>query len=181
MEIGEELKAFLQAQAFAAVCLAVDAGEGKEAVVLVKSSRDLTSGLREAEAAPELGWVVEQTRRGPVVCLVLRAEGAAVGDLSAEIYFDAADPADGDLLDHLARQPRVRVVFVDEEIEPVWMAELPWDEIRRLEAEQVRDRAAELLERSPVYDFEQAKELFQTRTSHGRLLARAFPEDPAPA
>ena len=55
------------------------------------------------------------------------------------------------------------------------MAETAWDEVRRLETEQVADRGEELLERTEDYDFEKAKALFQEAFPLGRLLERVLP------
>ncbi|MHB8766365.1 MAG: hypothetical protein ACYDA8_18790 [Deferrisomatales bacterium] len=178
MRVSDELRQYLKSQPFAALCLVLDLGNGDEAVVVVKSTADLLAGLRAAGAAAEVGWVVERTPRGPVLCLVGRASAPEVGELAAEVYFDPADPADGELVALLAGQARLRVAFLDEELSSPWVAEVPWDEVRRLEAEQVWDRAEELLERVTDYDFEAAKEWFQEELPLGRLLARAFPEAP---
>ncbi len=175
MKVTEEVRRYLKSQPFALLALPIDLGRGEEVVVLVKTRRDLAEALRERDAAVEAGWVVEETPRGPVVCWVVRAEAPSVGDLVGEVYFDPADPADMDLVRALAGQERVRAAFLDEALQPVWLTDLAWGEVRRLEAEQVRDRAEELLERAEEYDFDAAKDLFQEAHPLDRLLARLFP------
>lgn len=175
MQVSEEVRRFLADQAFAVVAMNLDLGSGEEVVVLVKTRRDMAEALRAARAPVETGWVVETTAHGPVVCWLVRCEASGAGDLVGEVYLDPADPSDLGLLESLARQERVRVGFLDEDLEPAWVAELAWDEVRRLEAEQVRDRAEELLERAEVYDFEGAKDAFQERYSLDALVERVFP------
>jgi hypothetical protein len=157
------------------LCVSADVGQGEEAVILVKSSRDLLSGLKEAQVPVDLGWVAENTSKGPCVCLVVRAQGADVGELVGEVYFDAGDEEDRRLVRLLGSQPRLQVAFLDEELDIAWLVALPWGEIRRLEAEQAWDRAEFWLERSPEYDFQGAKALFQESVGLDRLVERAFP------
>lgn len=176
MNVSDELKQYLRSQAFALLCLSLDLGQGEEALLLVKASRDGIAGLRAAAAPAEAGWVVERTDQGPVACLVLRIQHGDAGELSGEVYFDAADERDRELLGHLAAQPRLRVALFDEELDIAWLTEVPWGELQRLQVDQVRDRAEEFLERSGPRDFERAKELFQAALSHDQLLARALPD-----
>ncbi len=176
MQLSDELKGLLETLPFAAVCLPLDLGRGPEAVLVVKATADLLGGLKAAEAPVAVGWVVEATARGPAVCLVLRAEAPGVGELAGELYFDPSDPGDDEALGLLAAQERLKVTLLDEDLHVAWVADVPWGELRRLEAEQVRDRAAELLERCPEYDLEAARALFQDAVPLDRLLARAFPE-----
>ncbi len=175
MQVSDEVKAFLRTQGFAVLVLELDLGQGPEAVVVVKSTRDVVAALRERGAPVELGWVVERTEDGPVLCLVLRCEQEGVGELAGEAFFDPADPADLALLRRLATQERLRAAFLDEDLEPVWVAAVAWDDVRRLEADQVRDRAEELLEQAPGYDFARAKERFHRDVPLDRLLSRALP------
>jgi len=175
MQVSDEVKAFLRTQGFAVLALELDLGQGPEAVVVVKATRDVVGALRGREAPVEVGWLVERTDDGPVLCLALRCEEAGVGELAGEAFFDPADPDDLALLGRLATQERLRVAFLDEELEPAWVAALPWDEVRRLETDQARDRAEELLERAPGYDFARAKERFHRDVPLDVLLGRALP------
>ncbi|MDW7709149.1 MAG: hypothetical protein SCH98_01650 [Deferrisomatales bacterium] len=172
--VNEEVKRFLRGRDFAVLCVVLDLGGGPEAVVVVKSTADLLAGLRLAQAPVEMGWALERTPHGPVLCLVVRCAGDGVGELAGEAYFDPADQEDLSLLERLAGQERVRAAFLDEELQPVWLAEEEWDEVRRLETEQVRDRLEELRERCRQYDFEAAKRAFQDELPLARLLDRVF-------
>lgn len=174
MQLSEELKAYLEEVPFAALCVALDLGHGEEAVLVVKASGDLLSSLREAKAPVKAGWIVEATDQGPVVCLLVRSESPGVGELLGEVYFDASSPEDREMLDHFGRQEAIRAVFLDDDAKAVWSAEIPWDEVRRLEAEQVADRAEELLERAETYDFAAARDGFQEEVPLDRMVARAF-------
>ncbi len=174
MRVGEDVRRFLRGQDFAVLCLEIDLGLGPEGVVVVKATRDVLDRLRDARARVEVGWALEQTTRGPALCLVIRCAAGEVGELAGEAYFDPGDEGDVGLLERLAGQERLRAAFLDEELEPAWLAEAEWDEVRRLETEQVRDRAEELLERSQEYDFEAAKGMFQEDFSLEPLLARVF-------
>lgn len=175
MEISEELKSYLDSVSFAALCTVLDLGHGPEAVLVVKSTEDVLISLREGGAVVELGWVFEATDEGPVVCLVLRAQASGVGDLLGEIYFDAASKDDRDALGLFAVQDKVRVVFLNEETTASWTSEVPWEELRNLESEQVADRAEALVEKLGQCAFEDAKSHFQERVPLDKLLARAFP------
>jgi hypothetical protein len=177
MQISEELRAFLEAAPFAVVCVPLDLGTGDEAAVLVKSTRDAIEGLRGADARIEVGWAVESTERGPVVCLLFRTAGEGAGDLVGEAYFDPSDEGDRRLFELLSRQEVLRVGFLDEELSIGWVRELAWGELRRLEADQVRDRAEQWLESMPEYDFDSARELFQERFALDELLERVFPPE----
>ncbi|NTU59931.1 MAG: hypothetical protein HGA98_02605 [Deltaproteobacteria bacterium] len=177
MQISEELKAYLDSVSFAALCTELDLGHGPEAVLVVKSTEDALTALRDHGARVELGWVVEATDAGPVVCLVLRARAEGVGDLVGEIYFDPSSAEDRETLSRFQRQDAVRAVFLDEESAAVWTASVAWDEIRKLEAEQVDDRAEELLERAEHVDFDEARAAFQGSVPLEALLARAFGDD----
>ncbi len=172
----DALKEYLKAQSFAVLCVGMDVGHGIEAVVIVKSSRDLLDGLRAAQARPELAWLVDRTEAGPILCLVTRTHAETVGSLAGETYFDPTSDLDRDLLKRLTEQTAVRMVYLDEDAEVVWLAEVAWDEIRRLEAEQVLDRAEQILDRTKGYDFARAKELFQDSVTLDDLLDRAFPQ-----
>lgn len=174
MQLPDEVRDFLSAAPFASLCLALDLGAGPEAVLVVKGSRDLLEGLRQAGAAPEVGWVVHRTGWGPVVCLAVRSAADGAGDLLGEAYLDAGDPADRGLLASLARQPRLLSVFLGEELEVVWTPEIPWGEVERLAAEQAGDRAEELLERCAAPDFDRAREAFQDEVGLAALARRAF-------
>lgn len=176
MKMNETVKSLLESQPFAVVCLSVDLGNGEEALLLVKSSTDLIVSLREASAPVQFGWVVERTERGPALCSVIRVRDEAVGELAGEVYFDPADEADRELLKRLSTQARLRAAFLDENLGVAWLADIPWDEVRRLQVEQVCDRAEELLERTEDYSFEEAKALFQDRMPLGRILQMAFPK-----
>ena len=177
MQVDEAFKEYLRGQAFAVMCLEMDLGIGGEAVLLVKASRDLVDGLREAKAGVRLGWLVEDTTTGPLLSLLFVCGQEGVGELAGESYFDIAAEEDHRLLDHLGRQERLNVAFLDEELEVAWFHSLPWPELRRLAAEQAADRAEELLERAENYDFEAAKEEQQQRLSLDQLLAKVFLED----
>lgn len=181
MQLPEEIRDFLEQTSFAVLCVAVDLGEGDEVVVFVKSSRDLTEALREASVPVQLGWVAESTPRGPCVCLVIQAKAPLVGEFVGETYFDPADEGDRRLLRLLAQQTRVQIAFLDEDLAIPWLVELPWDEVRRLEAEQVWDRAESWLERTRDYDFLAAKEFFQADAGLDGLVAKAFPDRRGPA
>jgi hypothetical protein len=174
--VGEEVKAFLRERDFAVLCLELDLGSGPETALVVKATGDLLAGLRKAEAPVEVGWAQGRTPDGPVACLVLRCAATGVGELAGEAYFDFSDAGDLVLLERLGRQERLRVAFLDEELSPVWLAEVPWGELLRLEAEQVRDLADELGERGAPYDFQAAKADFEERLPLDRLLARVFGE-----
>ena len=178
MKVSGDVFRYLKNEAFVLVALPLDLGAGEETVLLVKTRRDFVEALREKNAPVRAAWSVENTGRGPVVCWLVRAEDPSVGDMVGEVFFDPADPDDVRMLDLLASQERVRVAFLDENLEPVWLADLDWDEVRRLEADQVRDRAQELLERAEDYDFEAAKGLFQEAHSLDALVERLFPEGP---
>jgi hypothetical protein len=175
VEVSEELRSYLDSVPFAALCAAYDLGHGPEAVLIIKSTEDVLSSLREGGGRVELGWVVEASEAGPVVCLVLRAQASGVADLLGEIYFDSSNPDDREVLALFSSQEAVRAVFLNEESQASWTAEIPWNELRRLESEQVADRAEELMERCSNADFETAKSLFQDRVLLDRLVARAFP------
>ena len=172
----ESLKRHLGAQSFAALCIGMDLGQGTEPVLIVKSSRDLLHSLRAARAEPEVAWLIHRTDLGPVVCLVVRTQAEGVGSLAGETYFDPAGEGDRELLGSMTSRTRLRVVFLDEDMEIDWVAEIPWDEVRRLETEQVIDRAEELIESAKNYDFLKAKESFQDSVPLDQLLARAFPQ-----
>lgn len=174
MQLPEEVRRFLEESALAALCFPVDLGAGAEAVLVVKAAGDLIGALREVDAPVETGWVVEGTSRGPVVCLAVRATAPDVGELLAEVYFDVLDPADEQLLQSLASQEGLRTVFLDEEMAVAWAPRLAWSEVRRLEADQVRDRAEEFAERCEECDFGAARELFQEAVALAGLEARAF-------
>jgi hypothetical protein len=178
MKVGEEVKGFLRGQDFAVLCLELDLGLGPEAVVVVKATGDLLARLRDARARVEVGWALERTTRGPALCLVVRCAAGGVGELAGEAYFDPGNEEELGLLERLAGQERLGAAFLDEELEPVWLAEAEWGEVRRLEAEQVRDRAEELLEWAQEYDFEAAKGIFQENLPLERLLARVFGDPP---
>lgn len=176
MKVSEDVKEFLRQRDFAVVCLELDLGSGPEAALVVKATGDLLADLRKAEALLEVGWAQERTPGGPVVCLVLRCAASGVGELAGEAYFDFSDEGDLDLLERLGGQERLRVAFLDEDLAPVWLAQAPWDELLRLEAEQVGDLAGELGERGMPYDFQAAKADFEERVPLDRLLARVFGE-----
>lgn len=176
MQFHEEVRAFLEAQAFAVVCLDLDLGRGREGVIVVKASGDLLSGLDRSQARIDTGWIVENTESGPILCLLVKVGGEGVGELAGEAYFDPADDEDLAMLRRLAGQERLFVVFLDEAIAPVWTVEVAWDELKRLEVEQALDRAEELLETSEIYDPERARNTFQRSFSLDQLLSRAFPD-----
>jgi len=176
VRVNEEVKDFLRSQGFAVLCVELDLGQGAEAAIVVKSSRDVIDSLRERGAPVETGWWVAATPWGPVVCLVLRCRHPQVVELTGETYLDPAAGPDRSLLERLGTQERLRIVFLDEELSPAWLAEATWDEVRRLEAEQVADRAEELLERAEEVDFARAQEHFQQAEPLDRLLSRLFPE-----
>jgi hypothetical protein len=175
MRITEEVKTYLNDLSFAVLSVAEDLGSGPETLLLVKAGRDLVEGLRDAEARVEVGWVVEQTASGPVLCLVLRAEDEGVGELAGEVYFDSVHAEDRNLLDLLGTQSLLRTVFLDEDLEVVWLASVAWDEVQRLLVDQVRDRVEDFLEQTDDYDFERAKEHFQEVMALDKLLERSFP------
>lgn len=177
MRVTDEVKSFLEAASFAVVCVTAELESRNETVVLVKSSRDLIDSLRSAGARVEVGFVDERTDRGPVLCLVLRAAGSGSGDLVGETYFDPTDEADARLFEQLGAQEILRVAFLDENMDLCWAAEVPWPELRRLEAAQVWDQAEGWLEDVESYDLEAAKELFQNSSGLDRLLERAFPPE----
>ena len=174
MELSEEIRDFLHDTPFAVLCRPVDVGQGEEVVVFVKSSRDLAQGLRTSGAPVEVGWVAENTPRGPCVCLVLKVEAPSVGELAGEALFDPADEDDRRLFGLLSSQARLQIAFLDEELNLPWLTQVPWDEVRRLETEQVWDRAETWLERTKDYDFEAAKEHFQAGLGLDSLIAKAF-------
>jgi len=176
MRVNEELKDFLRSQGFAVLCVELDLGQGSETVVVVKSSRDVVEALRARGAPVETGWQVQATPWGPVICLVLRCRHPEAGELAGETYLDPAAEEERDLIARLGSQERFRVAFLDEELSPVWLAEVAWDEVRRLEAQQVVDRGEELLERAEELDFARAKEHFQQAEPLDRLLSRLLPE-----
>jgi hypothetical protein len=176
VKVGEEVKGFLRERDFAVVCLELDLGSGPEAALVVKATGDLLADLRKAEALVEVGWAQGRTPDGPVACLVLRCFASGVGELAGEAYFDLSDEGDLGLLERLGGQERLRVAFLDEDLAPVWLAQAPWGELLRLEAEQVRDLAGELGERGAPYDFQAAKADFEERMPLDRLLARVFGE-----
>lgn len=175
MRVNPEILEFLRQSPFAALCLELDLGRGPEAVVVVKSTADLLASLRERQAKVSAAWAVHPTAHGPVVCLAVRAGEEARGELGGEVYFDVADEEDLSLLRRLAGQTALRFAFLSEELEPAWLAEAPWDEVRRLETEQVTDRAEEFAERAEELDFEKAKAVFQEAFSLDRLLERTAP------
>ncbi len=175
MNVGPETLEFLRQQSFAVLCLELELGRGPEAVVVVKSTGDVVGSLRERRAKVAAGWTVHGTAHGPVVSLVVRAGDDRVGELAGEVYFDVGSDEDQALLQRLAGQEVLRFAFLSEDLEPVWLAETAWDEVRRLETEQVTDRAEELLERTEDYDFEKAKTLFQEAFPLDRLLERVLP------
>ncbi|GAB6063785.1 hypothetical protein [Deferrisoma palaeochoriense] len=175
MRMAEEIREFLAEEPFAVVAVGLDLGQGEEAVLLVKTRRDVAEALKGAGAPVEAGWAVEATEHGPVACWLVRCEAPGAGELLGEVYFDPEDPADRDYLRRLAGQAEVRVGFLDEDLEPVWLAQLQWDEARRLEAEQVLDRLEELLERCESADFEAAKAAFQEAHPLDALVERLFP------
>jgi len=176
VRVNEEVKGFLRSQGFAVLCLELDLGQGPETAVVVKSTRDVVEALRDRDAPVETGWRVRATPWGPVVCLVVRCRHPQAGEVAGETYLDPAVAEDRELVERLEDQERLRIAFLDEELSPVWLAEAAWDEVRRLEAEQVGDRAAELLERAEQVDFDRAREHFQQEEPLDRLLARLFPE-----
>ena len=104
MELGEEVRAFLEDATFVTLCLPVDLGRGEEAIVVVKASGEVLEGLRDAGADVAVGWVVEDTARGPVACLVVRATAPGLGELDGEAYFDVGDQGDWNLLGLLRRR-----------------------------------------------------------------------------
>ncbi|MBI5014920.1 MAG: hypothetical protein HZB55_05435 [Deltaproteobacteria bacterium] len=174
MQLSEEVREFLEAASLAALFVPLDLGRGEEAVLVVKSTRDVLEGLKAASPPIELGWVLEPTERGPALCLAVRVRSPGIGELLAEVYFDVTDPADGNLLERLASQTRLQAALLDEEMDVVWVAEVPWDEVRALESDQMRDRAEELAERTEAYDFESARSLVHETVSLEQLAARAF-------
>ena len=174
MQLSDELRSFLEGVPLAALSVALDLGHGPEAVLVVKSTRDLLGALRGAAAPVDAAWVVENTDHGPVACFIVRVRAPQVGELLGEIYFDASSPPDLEMLGLLVGQENVRAVFLDDDVSVSWVAEVPWDEVRRLEAEQVADRIEELLERSPSADFEAAKRSFQDEFPLDRIVSRAF-------
>ena len=176
MQVDEAFRAYLKDQAFAVLCLEMDLGSGPEAVLLVKTNRDLADGLRGAEAAVHLGWLVEETATGPLLCLLFLCGQDGVGELGGESYFDVATEEDRELLGRLAAQERLPVAFLDEELEVAWFRALPWPELERLAVEQALDRSEELLERTANYDFEAAREELQQRFTLDQLVERAFPD-----
>ena len=178
MQVDEAFKEYLRTQPFTVVCLKMDLGAGDETVVLVKAGRDGVEGLRAADAPARLGWLVENTDTGPVLCMLFDCKAAGVGDLVGESWFDVAEPEDRSLLQRLASQERLNLAFVGEELEVIWFRQLPWSELRRLEVEQALDRAEELLERADNHDFEAAKEELSQHMSLDQLLGRVFPDDP---
>ncbi len=176
MELHEEVRAFLEAQAFAVVCLDLDLGRGPEGVVVVKASADLISGVKGEARRVDTAWIVERTESGPVLCLLVRVGKGGVGELAGEAYFDPGDQEDLSVLRRLLAQDRLFVAFLDETLVPAWTAELPWDEVKRLGVEQALDRAEQLLEETEIYDPDRARRSFQADFSLDRLLSRAFPD-----
>jgi hypothetical protein len=175
MLLSDEVKGFLAATSFAVVCVAAELEGRQQPVVLVKASRDGVEALRAAGAGAEVGLLAERTARGPIVCLVFRLEAEGAGQLVGETYFDSADPEDARFFELLESQELLRVAFLDENMEMVSVFELPWSELRRLEAAQTWDRAEEWLEGTESYDFDAARELFQASTRLDALVARALP------
>jgi len=176
MQIDDAFKAHLKEQAFVLLCVELDLGAGPEAVLLVKTDRDLVDRLHTAEAPLGLGWRVEGTTAGPVVCLLALCGQAGVGELAGESYFDVALAEDRRLLERLTAQERLPVAFLDEELAVAWFRPLPWPELERLAVEQALDRAEELLERTESYDFAAAREELQQRFSLDQLVDRVFPD-----
>ncbi|MDF1556322.1 MAG: hypothetical protein P1P84_24865 [Deferrisomatales bacterium] len=176
MQVDEAFQAYLKDQAFAVLCLEMDLGSGPEAVLLVKTNRDLAEGLRAAEAAVHLGWLVEDTATGPVLCLLFLCGQDGVGELGGESYFDVAAEEDRQLLGRLATQERLAVAYLDEELQVAWFRALPWPELDRLAVEQALDRAEDLLERTESYDPEAAREELQQRLTLDQLVERVFPD-----
>ncbi len=172
MRIDEQVRAYLKSLNFAVLCVAVDLGAGDEGLVVVKTTGDAIEALKGASARVEVGWIAEPTGAGPVVCLVVRAGAHSTGELVGEVYFDPENDDDLALLETVAGQQRLRVAFLDEDLEPGWLAEVPWDEWRRLQVEQVRDRAEQLLEQAEAYDFDAARDAFQERFTLDDLTAR---------
>jgi hypothetical protein len=179
MMMSEELKQHFEASPFALVCVTLDLGAGPETVLLVKSSKELIAGLKEAKAPVRVGWLVQKTEAGPVPCLCLLAEAGGVGELMGEVYFDLLDDNDRVAFQALGGQARFKVALYDEDMELGWLADAAWGDLERLYAEQAFDRAEELLEKAEAPDFYRARELFQELVSLERLRECILVSPPA--
>jgi hypothetical protein len=178
MNLDPELLEYFNNCDFAVICLRLDLGAGEEGVLLVKSTGELLEGFRKASAKPDVGWIVEGSEYGPVVCLCLHCVSEA-GEILGESCFDVFDEGDASLLELVSRQKRLKVAMYDEKLELVYMTDARWDELLQIVAQQVLDRAEELAEKTENPDFSRAIEHFQSVVSLERIAeaARGCPEE----
>lgn len=174
MQINEDVKNWLKEASFAMTPVKLDLGKGEEAVILVKSTKDVINSLKGAKAPVRIGWVVLPTGKGPVACLCLNAESAGVGSIFAESFLDPVADTDYSLIQSIGGQERVKAAFFDEEMEMLWAPDVEFGAIERLLAEQAADRADELAERAMLFnlelDFQEAVQFFQTEMPLEKLL-----------
>ncbi|TAL18243.1 hypothetical protein EPN96_02860 [bacterium] len=164
MNLDPELLEYFNNCDFAVVCLRLDLGAGEEGVLLVKSTGELLEGFKKASAIPAVGWIVEGSEHGPVVCLCLHCISEA-GEILGESCFDVFDEEDASLLALLSQQNRLKVAMYDEKLELVYMIGARWDEVMQILTQQVLDRAEELAERTATPDFSKSIEHFQSAVS----------------
>jgi hypothetical protein len=165
MQISDEIKSYMESVPFGMLAVKLDLGAGLESVILVKSTRDLLSSLREKKAAVNIGWVVNPTEAGPVACMCLTSTGDGIGELVGELYFDVLIDEELEMIETIGTQERLMAALFDEEMDLVWATEIKWGDLAQLYAEQAGDRARELGEnatREGVHaDFKKASELFR--------------------
>lgn len=161
MEIREEVKEFLKSAPFAVLAAVLDLGKGPETVLLVKSTADLLGTLRGADVPVRVGLAAERTEAGPAVCLYLCVRAEGVGELVGETYFDLFVEEDHEALARLGGQERLKAAFFDEDLSLAWLADAAWDELDRICAEQMCDRAEQLWEEAGEFDPARARESFQ--------------------
>ncbi len=171
--LDKEIIDYFRESGFAVIIAKLDLGEGTEAIVLVKSTKELLDGLKSSKAVPAVGFITEKTEAGPVVCLALACEAPSVGELLGEAYLDIFEEGDEELLKMMAAQPRLRVAMYDEELSLAYLTQTPWGEISRLSAEQALDRASELAEKTKNPDFDRALDLFQSKVPVEAIAAAA--------
>ncbi len=177
MKLSEELKSYLDQAAYALVCVTLDLGNGSETVVIVKSTADLIDGLAKAKATVGVGWLVEQTDQGPVACMCIKCADDNTGELVGETYFDLINEDELDTLEGLVNQPRLKVAMFDEEMDLKYLADARWGALEQLYAQQAFDRAEELMEKTEVYDFEKARDLFQDKVNLEKLVASILDDE----
>jgi hypothetical protein len=179
MRFSDDLKQYLESVSFAVLCVTLNLGDGEEVLVIVKSTKDLIGKLKGAAAPVRLGWLVEPSEAGPVLCMCIKSRVKGVGELMGECYLDPLSLDDIEQLEQMCQQEQLKVAFFDEDMEIAWVATPGWTMIDRLYAEQSLDKARALSEDVTAPDFQQALDTFKETVPLERLEGAFLPEEAA--